>query len=125
MINGGGGSDNTCPNCGEQLDGEGYCPNSCYEMESEFYICRDGDSTSYSFHIPMTWEEFINSGYNETVICESCGSENKQFYSDGDSVYCLIGDCCGIGHVQLYYDDGFAEAVRPTDEINSSCDYYW
>ena len=124
LINNGGGdsggSDNTCPNCGE-FTGDGPCPNNCYEMEQTFYV----DGSPYTFYAGMTWEDFINSGYNKTVTCSDCGSKNKQAYTDGDSVYFLIGACCGIGHVPLCCDEGCEMPVYPTDAIESDCFYYY
>lgn len=121
LINNGGGNDNTCPNCGEALDSDGYCPNYCHEMESAFYV----DGSPYYFYAGMTWEDFINSGYNKTVTCPDCGSKNKLAYTDGDSVYFLIGACCGIGHVPLCVDEGCTVPVYPTNEIESDHSYYY
>lgn len=120
LINNGGGSDNTCPNCGE-FTGDGPCPNNCHEMEQPFYV----DGEYYTYYSGMTWEDFINSGYNKTVTCPDCGSKNKLAYTDGDSVYFLIGACCGIGHVQLYIYEDRETPVHLTDAIYGEHSYYF
>jgi hypothetical protein len=125
LINNGGGGgseENTCPNCGEII-GDGPCPNDCHEMESTFYV----DGTPYTFHIPMTWEEFINSGYNKMVSCEGCGSEHKQFSQHDDQVFYFTGDCSGIADVPIYceYPDDPPRYITPSDDIESECEYRW
>ena len=124
LINNGGGdsggSDNTCPNCGEALDSDGYCPNYCHEMESIFYV----DGVPYTFYAGMTWEDFINSGYNKMETCSDCGSENRAFGTWDDYVYYFTGNCCGIGHVPLYYDEEFGNQVSPHDSIEVDHFYY-
>ena len=124
LINNGGGSGEDegsyCPNCGE-FTGEGPCPNNCYELEQTFYV----DGEYYTYYSGMTWEDFINSGYNKTVTCSDCGSKNKLAYTDGDSVYFLIGACCGIGHVTLYYDENHEIPVHLTAGIVGEHSYYY
>lgn len=118
-----GGEDNTCPNCGATLDGDGYCPNYCYDMENTFYV----NGTPYTYYVGMTWEEYINSGYNKMVSCEGCGSEHKQFSQSDDQVYYFTGDCSGIGDVPIYleYPDDPPHNITPSDYIESECEYRW
>lgn len=128
LINNGGGSsggydENACPNCGEALDSDGYCPNYCKDMESTFYV----NGTPHKFHIPMTWEDFVNSGYNRKgLTCGECGSTgNDEFYTTDESVYYFTGSCCGIGYVDIKYDDENWEFVSPNSEIESEHFYIW
>lgn len=124
LINNGGGSGEDegsyCPNCGE-FTGDGPCPNNCYEMEQYFYV----DGEYYTYYAGMTWEDFINSGYNKTVTCPDCGSKNKLAYTDGDSVCFLIGACCGIGHVSLFVDENYEMPVYLADAIYAEHSYYF
>lgn len=118
----GGGSGNSCPNCGETLDENGWCPNSCQEMEDTFYIY----DTPYTYHIGMTWEDFVNSGYNRKgLTCEECGSKNNEFCIGDDSIFYYTGTCCGIGHAPLVYDEESWQSVYPNEAIESGHNYVW
>lgn len=119
---GSSGDGNACPNCGETLDESGWCPNSCQEMEITFYIY----DTPHTYRSGMTWEDFVNSGYNRKgLTCEECGSENDEFSITDESVYYFTGTCCGIGSVPLVYDEESRQIVYPNEAIESGHNYVW
>lgn len=52
-----------------------------------FYINTGDEEISYRAEDGMTWSQFINSSYNESIECPSCGGEISNFDEDGTYIH--------------------------------------
>ena len=52
-----------------------------------FYINTGDEEISYRAEEGMTWSQFINSSYNESIECPSCGGEVSNFERDGTYIH--------------------------------------
>lgn len=75
------------------------------------------DSGPFTFEVGMTWEQFVESGYNPMTYNPDAEAYVPQFFISDSLVYFRYTDSA---HYETYLSDD----VSPTDVITDGRDYY-